>query len=82
MFTTLARLAGLGAFGACAGFVALYAGFVYFTLPGKSGGMDMTSAVVLWIAVAGVTFALIVVHVMIGRRLLLLADGPKRRRPL
>ena len=82
MLTTIARLAGLGAFGACAGMVVAYAGFVFLTMPGKFGGMDMTSAVVLWIAVAGVTVALIAVHVMIGRRLLLLADGPKRRRPL
>lgn len=82
MLATFARFAALGAFGACGGLLALYAGFVYLTMPGKSGGMDMTSAIVMWIALAGVTFALIVVHVMIGRRLLLLADGPKLRRPL
>lgn len=82
MFATIARFAGLGAFGACAGLVGLYAGVVFITLPGKGSGIDMTSAVVTWISLAGVTAALIIVHVMIGRRLLRLAERPGMRHEL
>lgn len=82
MLATIARFAGLGAFGACAGLVALYAGFVFLTLPGRSSGIDATSAAVVWIAGAGLTFALVVVHVMFGRRLLRLSEGTSRRHEL
>lgn len=82
MFAKFARLAGLGAFGACGGILALYAGVVFITLPTRTTGIDPTSAAVVWIAGAGLTIALIVLHVVIGRQLLLLSDGPKRRQPL
>lgn len=82
MLATFARLAGLGAFGACGGLLALYVAFILFTLPGGTDGMDATTTVVSWIAGAGLTFALIVVHVMLGRRLLRLAQGESTRHPL
>lgn len=82
MLATFARLAGLGAYGAGAGLVAAYAGFVFLTMPGKTGGTDATNAAIMWIAGAGLTFALVVVHVMLGRRLLRLSRGDSTRHPL
>ena len=78
----VARLAGLGAFGACAGFLALYLLLIFVTRPSRTGGIDATLAVVTWIALGGLFFTLIAVHVVIGRRLLRLADGPDLRQPL
>jgi len=73
-----ARLAGLGAFAACAGLALLYVAFVYFTRPTPLSGIDRTSAVVVWIAVGGIFAALIVFHVAIGKQLLKLASGAKQ----
>jgi len=75
-----ARLAGLGAFGACAGLLALYAGLVFLTVPRGRSGIDVTNAVVAWIALGGLFAGLIVAHVVIGKQLMRLADG--RKQPL
>ena len=74
----LARLAGLGAFGAGAGVLALYALFVFVTRPTSSSGLDGTQRFLTWFTVAGVVLALALVHVVIGRQLLLLARGESR----
>src|SRR5690349_17245524 len=75
----IAKLAGLGAFGACAGIAALYLLFLYGTRPtaisGTTSGMDATLRFITWLSVGGVFLALLGVHVMIGRRLLDLARG-------
>jgi hypothetical protein len=71
----IAKLAGLGAFGACAGLVAVYAGVIFLTRPLALNGLDRTNAVIAWIAVGGLTLALIIVHVVIGKQLLKYADG-------
>ena len=78
----IARLAGLGAFGACAGLLAFYLLLVYVTLPTKRGGIDVVNAAVDWIALGGVFAALIIVHVVIGKQLLRLAQGADVRHPL
>ncbi|HEU4996099.1 MAG TPA: hypothetical protein VFT29_14885 [Gemmatimonadaceae bacterium] len=78
----VAKLAGLGAFGACAGLLALFLLLGYLTRPTPRGGIDSINAAVAWIALGGLFLALILVHVMIGKRLLLLAQGPQVRRPL
>jgi hypothetical protein len=70
-----AKLAGLGAFGASAGLLALFALLVFLTRPVPRGGIDTTTAAVAWISLGGLFVALILVHLMIGRRLLLLARG-------
>ena len=70
-----ARLAGLGAFGAGAGLLALFAALVFLTRPARLGGIDTANAVVTWIALGGLFVALILVHVLIGKRLLQLAKG-------
>ena len=78
----IAKLAGLGAFGACAGLVALYLLIVFISRPSMRGGIDSVNAAVAWIALAGVIAALIIAHVVIARQLLLLARGADKRHPL
>lgn len=78
----IARLAGLGAFGACAGLLGLYVLIVLITRPMGRGGIDVTNAVVTWIALGGLIAALIAVHVVIGRQLLQLAQGEDVKHPL
>ena len=75
----LARLAGLGAFAACGGIAAVYAGFVYITRPTASAGLDSTERFMAWFTVAGVLLALLGVHLVIGRQLLLLSRGEAQR---
>jgi hypothetical protein len=74
----IARLAGLGAFGACAGFAALYALFVFVTRPSASSGLDSTQRFLTWFTVAGVILALLLIHIVIGRQLLVVAKGESR----
>jgi hypothetical protein len=78
----IAKLAGLGAFGACAGLLGLYLLIAYLSRPTSRGGIDAVNAAVAWIALAGVVAALIIVHVAIGRQLLRLAQGANVRHPL
>ena len=75
----IARLAGLGAFAACGGFAAVYALFVYFTRPTASAGLNSTERFMAWFTVAGVLLALLGVHLVIGRQLLLHAKGEAQR---
>ena len=78
----IARLAGLGALGACGGFLALYVGLVLLTLPGARDGIDLTNSIIAWISLSGVFAALIVVHVVIAKQLLLLGRGVDKKHPL
>lgn len=78
----IAKLAGLGAFGACAGLFALYLLLVFLTRPRPAGGIDFINAVVAWIALGGLFAALIAIHLVIGKRLLLLAKGEQLRHRL
>ena len=75
----IARLAGLGAFGACAGIGAIFALFVYITRPSGSAGLDSTQRFVAWLSVSGVLLALAVVHVAIGKQLMAVAKGESQR---
>jgi len=74
----IAKLAGLGALAACGGIAAIYALFVYITRPVPTSGMDSTLRFIAWFSVAGVILALIGVHVVLGRQLLLLSKGEAR----
>jgi hypothetical protein len=71
----IAKLAGLGAFGACAGIAALYLLVLFGTRPTPYSGMDGTLRFITWLSVGGVFLALLGVHVMLGRRLLALGRG-------
>jgi hypothetical protein len=75
----IARLAGLGAFGACAGFVALFALVAWLSRHTPRGGMMPTLAVVTWISLGLVVLALIAVHVYLGKQLLSAARGEATR---
>ena len=78
----IARLAGLGAFGACAGLLGLYLLLAWVSKPSRTGGIDPTLSWIAWISLAGVFAALIIVHVAIGRQLLLLSRGSELKHPL
>jgi hypothetical protein len=71
----IAKLAGLGAFGACAGIAALYLLVLFGTRPTAGSGMDGSLRFITWLSVGGVFLALLGVHVMLGRRLLALGRG-------
>ena len=66
----IAKLAGLGAYAACGGFLLLFLMLAYVSRPTPRGGIDITQAVVAWIALGGVFLAIIGAHLVIGRRLL------------
>jgi hypothetical protein len=76
----IARLAGLGAYGACAGMIALFALIMFFTRHSATGGMTMDLSVTLWISLAVVFAALIAVHIPIAKQLMHLGKngGPTR----
>ena len=71
----IARLAGLGAYGACALFIAIFAYVAYLSRHTTTGGMLTGLSVVTWISLALVVVALIAVHVAIARQLLYIAGG-------
>ena len=73
----IAKLAGLGAFAACAGIAALFLLFAYGTRPTSTAGMDGTLRFIAWLSVAGVLLALLAVHMLIGVRLLRLSRGDR-----
>jgi len=75
MSPKIARLAGLGAFGACAFFVALYAYVAFLSRHTATGGMTPALAAVTWISLAVVVLAMIVAHIAIGKQLLQVAEG-------
>ena len=74
----ITRLAGFGAFAACGGFATLYVLFLFITRPAPSSGLDGTLRFLSWFTVAGVVLALALVHVVIGRQLLVVARGESR----
>lgn len=78
----IAKLAGLGAFGASAGLLALFLFLVFISRPAQYSGIDTINAAVTWISLGGLFAALIIAHVVIGRQLLTLARGADSRHPL
>jgi hypothetical protein len=73
-----ARLAALGAYAACAGFVALYAFVAFISRPTPTGGIMIGQSVVVWISLFLVLVALIGLHVVLAKQLKALADGRPR----
>src|SRR4051812_34104041 len=70
MSPKIARLAGLGAFGACGLFVLIYAYVSYISRHTSTGGMMPALSAVTWISLAIVVLALIAAHIAIGKQLL------------
>ena len=75
----LAKLAGLGAFGAIALFVALFALIAYVSFPRDGGGIDSTLAAVTWISIGVVIVAMAALHIVLGRQLLDLSKDRDRK---
>ena len=75
----VARLAGLGAFAACGGLVAVFALVAWGSRHTALGGMMSTLSIVTWISIGLVVLALIAVHVYLGKQLLELARGGSRK---
>jgi hypothetical protein len=73
-----ARLAGYGAFAAGLAIAALFVLLVLGTRPSATSGLDGTQRFLTWFTIAGVLLALVGVHLLIGRRLLLLSRGERR----
>jgi hypothetical protein len=73
-----ARLAGLGAFGACAGFLALYGYVAFLSRHTSTGGMMPVLSAVTWISLGIVVLGLIGAHVAIAKQLFALAEGGAR----
>lgn len=71
----IARLVGMGAYGACALFIALYVYVAYLARHTATGGMMPALSAVTWISLALVLASLIAVHVVLGKQLLRLAEG-------
>lgn len=71
----IARLIGMGAFGACALFVALFAYVAFLSRHTATGGMMPALSAVVWISLGIVVLALIAVHVVLGKQLMQLAEG-------
>lgn len=71
----MARLAGLGAFGAIGFFILLFALIAWASRHTALGGMMPALSAVTWISVGLVVFALVVVHVYIGKQLMYLGRG-------
>lgn len=75
----IAKLAGLGAYVACLGVVAVYGLFLYVTRSTPSSGLDPTLRALARGTVAGVIVAVLGVHVMFGHRLLAMSKGEAQR---
>ncbi len=82
LFEVVLKLLGMGAFGAVGGLAVAYGVLVILTAPSRTGGMDSTNAAVTWIAVGGVLVALMVLHIVLGKQLLLLSRGLDKKHPL
>ncbi|MDE3152843.1 MAG: hypothetical protein KGL93_11410 [Gemmatimonadota bacterium] len=79
---SIARLLGLGAYGAAAGIVALFLLVAYTSRRTPTGGLDTTMAHVTWLSLGGVTLALVVAHHVIGKQLLIIAREGDAGQPL
>jgi hypothetical protein len=78
----LARILGLGAYGACAFFTALFLLVAYGSRRTPLGGMDTILAHVTWISLGGVTLGILIAHHVIGKQLLVIARSGDAPQPL
>lgn len=79
---TIARLLGLAAYAACGGIAAAYVLVAFVSRDTATGGMDATMTHVTWLALGGVTLAIIFVHHVVGRQFLLIAREGDTPQPL
>ena len=74
------KLAALGALGASAGLLALYALLVTIMLPNEREASNLTNVAVTLISVGGVLAALVLVHLLAARQLFRMARDDDRAR--
>jgi hypothetical protein len=67
---THGRLAALGAYGVCAGVVALFALFVWVAMPSPTTGIDFEHSLITVASVAVICAALIAAHVAMARQIM------------
>jgi hypothetical protein len=67
---THGRLAALGAYGVCAGCVALFALFVWVAMPTPTAGLDFEHSLITVVAVGVICSALIGAHVAMARQIM------------
>jgi hypothetical protein len=71
----IAKLAGLGAYAACAGLLALFVLLIFLTRSVPQGGLPPALAYLTWLSLAVVFACLIAAHVAIGKQLLHIGRG-------
>ena len=67
---THGRIAALGAYGVCAGCVALFGFFAWVALPTPTTGIDFEHSLITIVAVAVICSALIGAHVAMARQIM------------
>lgn len=75
MSPKIARLVGLGAYGGCGLFIALYLYVAFLSRHTSTGGILPVLSIVTWVSTFVVLLALLALHVVLGRQLLDLARG-------
>ncbi|HVZ78771.1 MAG TPA: hypothetical protein VG818_12385 [Gemmatimonadaceae bacterium] len=78
----LARLLGLGAYAAAGGIVLVYLLVAYVSRSGPGSGIDGTESHVTWMALGGVTLALLTAHHWLGQQLLVIGRDGDKPQPL
>jgi hypothetical protein len=78
----IARLLGAGAYLAASGLTLLFLLVAYSSRRTPNGGLDATTAHVTWLALGGVTLALVLVGHVIGKQLLLIGREGDAPHPL
>lgn len=78
----IARLLGLGAYAASVAFAVLFVLLAYASRPTPVGGIDDTLAHVTWLAMGGVMLAIAVVHIGLGKQLMVIARDGDKPQPL
>lgn len=78
----IARLLGIGAYIAATALMGVFVLVAYTSRRTPTGGMDVTTAHVTWLALGGVTLALFVAHHVIGKQLLIIAREGDTPQPL
>jgi hypothetical protein len=67
---THGRLAALGAYGVCAGCVALFSLFVWVAMPTPTAGLDFEHSLITVVSIGVICAALIGAHVAMARQIL------------
>ena len=70
----IAKLAAMGAVAVSLGVLALFAALVFLIRPSRTGGIDQTSTIVVWISLAIPVLVIVAVHLVFAKILFDLAN--------